>query len=193
MTSLFFVMLVLFVVTIGYLQHEKKVTEEQLEKVKEIQASTKQLPTDYFSYQPQYKRFKLNRAIQFAAYDSVIRKDEDRRYLKEVGNSLLNRIDSLSQNPAFEDFDIKYLVIIEGMASKDNYAGNFQLSYARALSLYNFWKSIGIVFDPEICEIHIAGSGTEGLREFSGSNESKNQQFLIHIVPKIGEITERNE
>jgi len=65
MTSLFFVMLVLFTVTIGYLQYEKKITEEQLEKVKEIQASVEELPDEYFTYQPEYKRFKLNKQIQF--------------------------------------------------------------------------------------------------------------------------------
>ena len=52
MTSLFFIMLVLFVVTIGYLQFQKKATEEQLEKIKELQTAVQQLPAEYFSYQP---------------------------------------------------------------------------------------------------------------------------------------------
>jgi hypothetical protein len=74
--------------------------------------------------------------------------------------------------------------------NNDYYTLNFELSYNRALSLYRLWKEESIVFDPEICEIQIAGSGTEGLREFSGEEEVKNQQFLIHIVPKIGRIVE---
>jgi hypothetical protein len=75
-------------------------------------------------------------------------------------------------------------------SNNDKYPLNFELSYNRALSLYRLWKEEPIVFDPEICEIQIAGSGTDGLREFSGAEEFKNQQFLIHIVPKIGRIAE---
>jgi hypothetical protein len=94
----------------------------------------------------------------------------------------------LQSSQKFNEFDIKYLIVIEGMASKDNYAENFELSYKRALSLYRFWIANDILFNSEICEIQIAGSGTDGVREYSGRDERKNQQFLIHIVPKIGKI-----
>ena len=57
MTSLFFIMLVLFVVTIGYLQFQKKATEKQLEKIQELQTAVQNLPEDYFVYQPNFKRF----------------------------------------------------------------------------------------------------------------------------------------
>ncbi|MGW8123626.1 hypothetical protein ACV07N_13290 [Roseivirga echinicomitans] len=187
MVSLFFVMLVLFVVSIGYLQYKTKATERQLEKVKEIQESTRQLPEEYFSYQPQYKRFKLNQQIQFRLGKADIL-DEYHIYLLNVGRSIQELIDRLKSDPKNKEFDIKYLVVIEGMSSKDSYQLNFQLSYDRALSLYKLWNDNGIIFDPEVCEIQIAGSGTEGVREFSGKEEYKNQQFLIHIVPKIGKI-----
>ena len=197
MTSLFFIMLVLFVVTIGYLQverkkaiDEKKATEKQLEKIEELQTAVKQLPQKYFSYQPLYKRFKLNKQIQFSSGSTTIN-SEYKKYLIEVGSSIIKLIDTLDSN--YKAFDIKYLVVIEGMASKDNYYRNFELSYERALSLYKLWKENNIKFDPEICEIQIAGSGTDGVREYSGTEESKNQQFLIHIVPKIGEINLSNE
>lgn len=83
---------------------------------------------------------------------------------------------------------MKYLIIIEGMASKDNYSLNYQLSYERALSLFRFWENQGIIFDPKICEIQIAGSGIGGIRDYYNDEEYKNQRFLIQIVPKIGEI-----
>ena len=59
MTSLFFVMLVLFVVTIGYLKYNLETTEQQLEKIQELQTAVQKLPKEYFEYQPEYKRFKL--------------------------------------------------------------------------------------------------------------------------------------
>lgn len=65
MTSLFFIMMVLFVVTIGYLQYQKSATEKQLEKITELNAAVKQLPAEYFEYQPLYKRFRLKEQIQF--------------------------------------------------------------------------------------------------------------------------------
>ena len=193
MTSLFFIMLVLFVVTIGYLQFQKNATEKQLKKIEELQTAVKQLPEKYFDYQPQYKRFKLKRQIQFDRGKAEI-KNEYSSYLINVGASINSLIDSLYSNDKYRNFDIKYLVVIEGMASIDNYPYNFELSYERALSLYKLWKNeikAGIIFNPNYCEIQIAGSGTEGIREFNGSQEYKNQQFLIHIVPKIGKILEK--
>jgi flagellar motor protein MotB len=197
MVSLFFVMLVLFAVALGHSENERRKAEEaaaatkkQLKKIQEIQESAKQLPQEYFSYQPEYKRFKLNKQIQFQRGQSEIQ-PQYKPYLIEVGKSIQGLIERLKSNEKNLDFEIKYLVVIEGMASNnDYYTLNFELSYNRALSLYRLWKEESIVFDPEICEIQIAGSGTEGLREFSGEEEVKNQQFLIHIVPKIGRIVE---
>ena len=189
MTSLFFVMLVLFVVTVGYLKFQKNTTEKKLKKIEELQTAVKQLPEEYFSYQPEYKRFKINRQIQFEKGKSKIDFDYY-PYLLDVGRSINNLIDSLNSNETYKNFDIKYLVVIEGMASQDLYSLNFELSYERALSLYRLWKANGIYFNPSYCEIQIAGSGTEGIREFSGNDEIKNQQFLIHIVPKIGRIVD---
>ncbi|MGQ1890246.1 OmpA/MotB family protein [Thermophagus sp. OGC60D27] len=191
MTSMFFVMLVLFVVTIGYLKNNLETTEEQLEKIQELQTAVQKLPEQYFEYQPEYKRFKLNKQIQFDKGSAEI-KPEYFSYLIEVGNSILALINDLKNQDSFEKFDIKYLVVIEGMASKDNYARNFELSYERALSLYRFWKSNGIIFNASDCEIQISGSGTEGIREYSGAEEYKNQQFLIHIIPKMGKIQNDN-
>ena len=187
MTSLFFVMLVLFVVTIGYLKYNLETTKAQLEKIQELQTAVQKLPEKYFEYQAEYKRFKLNRQIQFQSGSSYINpKYYD--YLIEVGSSISSLLTELKNQDKFEKFDIKYLVVIEGMASKDNYSRNYELSYERALSLYRFWVSKGITFNAFDCEIQISGSGTEGIREYSGQDEYKNQQFLIHIIPKMGKI-----
>lgn len=189
MTSLFFVMLVLFVITIGYLKYNLETTEEQLEKIKELQTSIRELPEEYFEYQPAYKRFKLNRHIYFDTGQIVIR-DEYKEYLTEVGRSLATLISNLKEDKKFEKLDIKYLIVIEGMASSDSYSRNFELSYERALALYRLWKENDIIFNPEDCEIQISGSGTEGIREYSGPDEYLNQRFLIHLIPKMGKISD---
>lgn len=187
MTSLFFVMLVLFVVTIGYLKYNLETTKQQLDKIQELQTAVQELPQEYFEYQSEYKRFKLNKQIQFGSGSSSI-DSTYHGYLIKVGNSIVKLITDLNNQDKFEKFDIKYLVVIEGMASKDTYSRNYELSYERALSLYRFWKANGISFDATDCEIQISGSGIEGIREYSGQSEYKNQQFLIHIVPKMGKI-----
>ena len=191
MTSLFFIMLVLFAVTIGYLKYNLEATEKQLEKIQELQTAVQELPDKYFEYQPKYKRFKLNKQIQFDRGSSTI-KPIYHNYLIKIGKAVSNLITELKNKDKFKKLDIKYLVVIEGMASKDTYKLNYELSYKRALSLYRFWNNNGISFNAIDCEIQISGSGTEGVREYSGNNEYKNQQFLIHIIPKMGKI-ENNE
>lgn len=192
MTSLFFIMLVLFVITIGYLNSIIEKTQEEKEKLEELQTAIQKLPVEYFEYQPKFKRFKLRQQIQFGIGDYTINEDYY-PYLIEVGKSILNLIDSLKSNIKYKEYDIKYLVVVEGMASRDNYPYNFELSYQRSLALHNLWKSNGIIFNQQDCELQISGSGIEGIREYFGLNEHRNQQFLIHIIPKIGKISENSE
>lgn len=186
MTSLFFIMLVLYVLTFVKLKLQQKVTEEQLNKIKEITNAVKELPTEYFKYDEKNKRFELKKAILFDNKASDI-KEEYNGYLYDVGTRLEQLIKDLKyKNERYSFGKIRYLVVIEGMASNDNYQNNYELSYQRALALYNFWQRRAIRFDPEICEMQIAGSGTGGVGR--DTIETNNQKFLIQIVPKIGEI-----
>ncbi len=185
MTSLFFIMLVLLVLTIAMMKRQAKATEEQLKKIVEIQNSVKELDTIYFSYQDEYKRFSLKKQVQFIEGKSEIPYQYE-SYLLSVGRNIENLIRNVQLK--YKGNDIKYMIVIEGMASKDNYKFNDQLSYLRALSLYEFWKKNNIHFDPLFCELQIAGSGTKGVGRYTGSDEKKNQQFLIQIIPKIGKI-----
>lgn len=190
MTSLFFVMLALYILTVAVLRNQQKATEEQLNKIKEIQNATKALPEEYFQYQPEYKRFTLKTQINFSAKSSRI-PSSDYEYLIGVGRSIQKLVDTLKVK--YKNTDIKYLIVIEGMASKDNYRNNYQLSYERALALYDFWndKRVQIKLDPSICEVIISGSGVGGVGRFEKqSEEYKNQRFLIQIIPKIGKIEE---
>lgn len=184
MTSLFFVMLVLYVLTYVYMKNQQRVTEEQLRKIKDIQNAVNALDKQYFTYDSSYKRFTLNRQISFPKKQSIIADSSDRRYLLRVGLSIQKLIEDLRQK--YKGQNISYMVIIEGMASQDSYEYNFQLSYERALALYRLWQGAGIKLDASTCELQIAGSGTGGVGR--AENEALNQRFLIQIIPKIGTL-----
>jgi len=192
MTSLFFIMLVLYVLTYLKLtlqqrkiEEERRVTQEQLDKIKEIQDAVKELPESYFAYDPTYKRFSLTKDVRFQRMSDVISRS-DEGYLIEVGNAIKGLIDTLKSKYAGQD--IKYLIVIEGMASKDGYTDNFPLSYKRAWAVLKLWQEHGVVPDQSICELQVAGSGTGGIGRYAPSNEAKNQRILIQIVPKIGKV-----
>lgn len=186
MTSLFFIMLVLYILTFLKLTNQQRVTEQQLNKIKEVQAAVKELPKDYFQYDSIYKRFSLVQNVEFETGLDVI-KPHYKDYLIQVGNSISQLINKLKTKYAGQD--IKYVVIIEGMASNDRYTENFPLSYLRAWAVLKLWQSSNIELDPGVCEVQVAGSGTGGIGRFPVSEEYKNQRILVQIVPKIGEIT----
>lgn len=205
MTSLFFIMLVMFVLTIVSLRNSlleaerlRKISEEQLRSIQQIQEAVNQLPTDYFEEDVTNKRWVLKRSFspKFNARDFNISVLNDTTNLVKVGNSLMGVIGNLNRmknDPKYKDMDITYLVVIEGMASKDNYYDNDALSYKRALSLYYLWRRNGISFEESQCEVQISGSGVRGRGRFNADglhpqDEVRNQRIMIQIVPKIGNL-----
>jgi hypothetical protein len=107
--------------------------------------------------------------------------------LKEVGNTILKFVD----NAVEKNRNVKYLLIIEGQTSKDNFVNNYELSFARALALHRYWRrDCDIKFDNNKCEIIISGSGQwSDFREQPDiPGNIKNQRFVIHIIPKHGVI-----
>ena len=190
MTSLFFVMLMLFVLTIVLLHHkivasekEREATQEQLEKIKEIEESLKGIDPTYFEYNDEYKKHVLKISVNFPVGMADINSIDlqTQNDLKEAGKSIIKSIKNINK----EHPGIQYLLVIEGQASKDNFLYNYELSYNRALSLSRFWKNNTIDFG-ENCEVLISGSGIGGtMRE---EYEARNQRFLIHLIPKPGVI-----
>lgn len=183
MTSLFFVMLVLFVLTITLLHNEIAATQEQLNKIQEIEEAIKGIDSTYFEYNDNYKKHVLKISVNFPVGVSKIDgiDPETKNDLNEAGKSIIKSIKNINK----EHPGIQYLLIIEGQASEDSYIYNYELSYNRALSLSRFWYDRGLRFGDN-CEVLISGSGTGGtMRE---KVEAKNQRFLIHLVPKPGVI-----
>lgn len=185
MTSLFFIMLVLFVLVIVMMKRQQAATEQQLRKIIEIQSAVKELPKEYFTYDAVYKRYSLIQNIEFTTNTDRLRDYKDEKYLIKVGQSIKKLIDTLKIK--YKNQDIKYVVLIEGMSSSDNYKNNYLLSYARAWAVKKLWDQHKIILDQEICEIQISGSGTGGVGRFK-KNDKKNQRILIQIIPKIGTI-----
>jgi hypothetical protein len=194
MTSLFFVMLVLFVLTVALL-HKKIVeinniaveSQEQIDKIKEIENATNNIDEKYFEYKEKYKKHILKIEASFGT-DSfreidIVNKTIIVPELIKAGHSIRDSIENItSKYPK-----IQYLLIIEGQASRDKApdAHNYELSYKRAYTLKKIWDDNKIDFGSN-CEVLISGSGTGGtMRE---TNEVSNQRFLIHIVPKPGII-----
>jgi len=184
MTSLFFIMLALYILTYVYLKQQQRATQEQLKKIQEVQSAVNALDRKYFRYDSVYKRFTLTRQISFPKKGSSISDGEDRKYLVKVGLNIQSLIRNLHQK--YLGQNISYMVVIEGMSSNDAYAENFELSYQRALALYRLWQSAGIRLDASMCELQIAGSGTAGIGR--AADESLNQRFLIQVIPKIGAL-----
>jgi len=186
MTSLFFIMLVLFVLVIAMMKRQQQATEQQLRKIIEIQSAVKELPKAYFKYDTVYKRFSLIQNVEFIINQDALKNPMDKKYLINVGHSIKKLIDTLKIK--YQNQDIRYLVLIEGMSSSDDYKNNYLLSYARAWAVKKLWDANNINLDPSICEIQISGSGTGGVGRFSKSQGKKNQRILIQIIPKIGNI-----
>ena len=191
MTSLFFVMLVLYMLTFVLLKKQQKEFEEKAKRFEELEEMEKSLgkleETELFVYQPTYKRYIFKESIQFSKESATI-SPRYTRNLRKAGQEIYSVVEKSAK-----DFNVRYLLVIEGMASRDRASDefNYQLSYRRAKSLYEFWKNQGIEFDEKVCEVLIAGSGTGGVGRDS-INEVKNQQFLIQIIPKV-EIVQTNE
>ena len=185
MTSLFFVMLVMFILVIVLLHKRMEATEAQLEEIRKVEQSTKYLSEDYFEYRPDYKKYVLTIRVRYPAGKSDLQdidsndKDWQLGQLKNAGKEIQSFLEKHNEN--------QYLLIIEGQASRDSYLYNYELSYQRALGLMRYWiEDSGISFGNN-CEILISGSGdgkldTHSMREIG--DEKENQRFLIHILPK---------
>lgn len=167
-------------------------TQEQIDKVNEINEATENLDPNYFVYDPLHKKHKLNFDVKFKKEDDNIGNISriEREKLLSVGKALQTFIDSASINNP----QVQYLLIVEGQASRDGMEQmdyNYDLSFRRAKNLKKYWDSNDILFNAGNCEVLISGSGDgrlSGTGLMRESEEIANQRFLIHILPKPGQI-----
>lgn len=221
MTTLFAIMLVLFVVSYSRFKVKQKELEEFKDKYEEIMSIYKavdNIDPEYFEFNKDYLKhiFKIQVNYQAGAFTldklrqdapnspeySVAEANAIRQQIIDAGEEIKHTILNLQKNDSLRT-DIKYLVVIEGQASADGYGyrtgkydpyfNNDVLSYQRALNLHKFWKEQANIDFTQMdkCELVIAGSGEGGVPRadrISANDDSKNQRFLIHIVPVIGDI-----
>lgn len=171
------------------MKKQSKATEDQLKKIKEIEASIDKIDTTYFEYDQIHKKHILKIDVSFNSYSFNIQdvSISDQVRLEKAGNVIYNFVKNSIP-------EAKYLLIIEGQSSSDNYnkddfKNNYVLSYQRAKALYDFWSNKHVLLnDGNKCEVIISGSGEHGsLRKVPDNRWNKaNQRFLIHIIPKPG-------
>ena len=216
MTTLFAIMLVLFAVSYSRFKIKQRELEEFKDKYEEIMSIYKavdNIDPKYFEFNSEYLKhifkiqvnyqvgqFSLDKLMKDAPHSHLYNPqaaNKIRQEIKDAGEEIKHTILNLQKNDSLRT-DIKYLVVIEGQASADgyhidDYFNNDVLSYQRALKLHEFWKNeAGIDFTKmDKCELVIAGSGEQGVPRAprnSAVDDSRNQRFLIHIVPVIGNI-----
>jgi len=192
MTSLFFIMLVLFVLTIGYLRHQQiglRIENEQLKKIITIEKQFAPLENDgNFIFLKDCKKFIVKELMGVEIFEptEVVIKPEFVNTTIESGQKIEAFLSKLqTKNP-----ELSYLLVIEGnMANKwDNSLnkdGNwgYTISYQRALAVYNLWLQNKIDFRKYNVEVMICGSGFNGLCR--DAIEENNKRFSIQIIPKI--------
>lgn len=210
MTSLFFVMLVLFIVCLikvnginrGLREANTKANAqiEEYERILQLKEQfeilTRASSLEYDSekkmfYAKDFQEKEIFNPFTGTNLEQATKiKDEYIAIVDTVGNDLMRILEQLNSNKQFS-----YQLVIEGTAAipwqqlqnktfnPDN-ATMYDLSYRRALALYNRWRNNGLNFRQYNTEIIIAGSG------FNGNNrdnivEDYNKRFVIQIIPKI--------
>lgn len=212
MTSLFFVMLVLFIMCIVKMKlinsnlqetlNEANASKEQLEQILQLDKQFEVLSkSSELVYIEEKKTFVAKDFIGveiFNPNDDTIKK-EFTSTVDKVGLSLQRIVKDLyEKNP-----QLSFQMIIEGNAAipyedlvnkkfnPDSYQ-MYLLSYRRALALYLKWKSNGLNFRKYNTEVLISGSGFNGINR-DLKKEDNNKRFVIQIIPKISKPAEDNQ
>jgi len=199
MTSLFFIVIILFVIYFVLSQKYKQevsITNDSLatlvdkyKKITGVENSLKNLENEYFYYNSDCKRYELLQNFIFPPGQAIIPIDAEKD-LVNAGKNLKNIIDSLRGKDS-----IRYTLILEGRVAKKwdgteqlTESKAKQLSFERGSAVYNLWRGRGINFDENLCEVIIAGSGYGGLCRYEDVNEGDNKRVVIHIIPKVGDF-----
>lgn len=206
MTSMFFIMLVLFVLAIGYsqvqiIENEKLISEltiremgliqetERLQKLLNLEEQFKPLIDDSsFYYLPDCRKFIVRDLMGMEIFDPdqvKIRKTFIARTIT-AGKKIEVFLGELSsRNKGFS-----YLLVIEGNMANDfknpkpvDRPDFYIKSYERALAVYRLWLDNGINFRKYDVEVMICGSGLNGLCR--DPVEENNKRFSIQIIPKV--------
>jgi outer membrane protein OmpA-like peptidoglycan-associated protein len=221
MTSLFFVVLVLFTITFIRLKQREKDLQEKVENLEAKEALYKRVEqnldplkkdTEVFRYEPQYKRYTLAFDVAFKINKTQIKKgelinfDETALKIQTVGRKLKRTIDAIARQRETDSLqkNVSYLIVIAGYASRLKNADrdvDYTLSYQRAYNLWQYWKDIvGINLEDKkykgLVDLQIAGNGWGGLGRFPRDpNHSfrSEQKNQRFIIQVIPKIIQESE
>ena len=212
MTSLFFIMFVLFIVSIVKMGRtnievmqalgEAKATNAQLEKILQLDEQFANLSkSSSLKYIEKRKMFVAEdlEGIEIFQPNSTTLKPEfsDFKKIDEIGCSIESILKGLYEN----NKDFSYQLVIEGTAAipwqqlrdksfnPDQY-DVLMLSYQRSLVLYERWACNGLNLRKYNTEIIIAGSGFNGINRDERIEEN-NKRFIIQIIPKISRFNSK--
>ncbi|MBA3986212.1 MAG: hypothetical protein H0X63_06500 [Flavobacteriales bacterium] len=194
LTSLLFVMLVLFVITFAVLKKKQSEIEIEIERLRKIVNIEKQFDPFInhpdFVYDEKCQKFYIKQlmGIEMFEPDEIIIKPQYRSVAISSGNKILEFIKTLYE----QNNEFSYLLVIEGNVantwdkkfSSDSRYG-YETSYKRALSVYNLWIENNISFREYNVEVLITGSGFNGLCR-DDEIEENNKRFSVQIIPKTG-------
>lgn len=201
MTSLFFIMLVLFIVCIIKMkgtQNQLATTLEgtqienaRLQNILQLEAQFKDLSeSSSLRYDEEHKTFiaKEFEEIEIFQSESDVIKPEYLDKVDKVGRDLETVLKKLND----QNKDFSYMLVIEGNAANSyknpmdpDRAYTYRLSYDRSLALYYRWTKVdNINLRQYNTEVQICGSGLNGINR-DIQNEDNNKRFVIQIIPKI--------
>lgn len=197
MTSLFFIMLVLFVVCMAKMNSDvdkANAEKEQLERILRLDEQFKGLnESKELQYDKERKMFVAKDFVGVEIFNpnSADIKPEFIEDVDRVGQELqdvVKRLHDSSPGVAFQlviegNAAIDYKHMRAGTYNPDN-VDMYRLSYDRALALYLRWQSNGIDLRKYNTEVIIAGSGFNGANR-DLNNEANNKRFVIQIIPKV--------
>lgn len=192
LTSLLFVMLVLFVITFAILKKQQSEIEVEVERLRKIVNLEKQFEplknNPDFIYDEICQKFFIRdlMGVEIFEPNQTVIKDKHKISAIESGKKIRTFIEELQK----ENSEFSYLLVIEGNVannwkksiSKDNIFG-YEISYKRALALYNLWIQNNISFRDYNVEVLICGSGFNGLCRDENIEEN-NKRFSVQIIPK---------
>jgi hypothetical protein len=216
MTSLFFVMLVLFIICIvrvGAVNRELRQAAESAKKTAAEANADKKALENILKLDEQFEELSKSSSLKYDTEKKMFyAKDFEgiEIFYPFTGNNLaeatkikseyISTVDKVGKDLAVilkklydKNHDFKYQLVIEGTAAipfEQKIAKTFNpdspvmydLSYKRALALYNAWK--GLNLRKYNTEIIIAGSGFNGINR-DDRKEDNNKRFTIQIIPKI--------
>ncbi len=204
MTSMFFIMLVLFIVCVvkmagtnrqlQALNHDMEGQVVELDSLLRLSDQFKELSrSSRLAYDDERRTFYARdfRGVEIFKSESDVIKPEYIAKVDSVGLDLVEILRRLHESNS----SFRYQLVIEGNAAipfEAREAGTYNpdsedmyyLSYRRALSLYRRWREKGIDLRRYNTEILIAGSGFNGINR-DQRWEDNNKRFVIQIIPKV--------